>query len=284
MLSLSLVYIFIFNYIPMFGVIISFQDFNPARGFLKSEWVGWYNFEMVFTSSKIGQVFLNTVILSVTKMFFNYTIPILFAILLDEVFHVRYKRSIQTMVYLPNFLSWVILGFTFKQMFGYNGLVNNIITLFTDKPILFFEDNTWFRIMVIATDAWKDFGAGAIIYIAALTNVNPNLFEAAEMDGASRFQRIIHVSLPALKPLMLLNLTLSLGGVLNSDFGQIFNLYNPTVYESADVLATYVYRMGLVGGEMGYSAAVGLLNSVISLVLVLTSWWLAQKYSDYRIF
>lgn len=284
MLSPGVIYLLIFNYLPMIGVVIAFQDFSPARGFFGSKWVGLDNFRHLFESQVIGQVFLNTVVIACSKMVFNYFVPIVFALLLNEVVHSFYKRVVQTLVYLPHFISWVVLGVTFKHLFSMNGIANQLIELIFGTRIMFFENDFWFRVLVVLSDTWKDFGFGAILYLAALTNINPNLYEAARIDGANRWRQILHVSIPGMMPTMVLVATLSLSGVLNAGFGQIFNLYNPVVYGGGDIIDTYVYRIGLVSGKFGMSTAVGLLKSVISIFLISTSWWMADKFANYRIF
>ena len=217
-------------------------------------------------------------------MVLNLVIPLVFALLLNEVTHPRYKRLVQTVVYLPHFLSWVILASIILSLFGYNGVVNHIFGLFGGEPKVWMQDAGIFRQLVIGTDVWKEFGYNAVIFLAALTGVNPNLYEAAAIDGAGRWKSIWHITLPALVPTIVLLGVLSLGSVLNAGFDQVFNLYNPMVYSTGDILDTWVYRMGLVDLQFSLATTAGLFKSVVSFVLIVASYAIAYKAADYRIF
>ena len=214
----------------------------------------------------------------------NMIVPIVFSILLNELRHEAYKRTVQTVVYLPHFMSWVVLAIPIMNIFAYDGIVNDIITALGGTPIMFLASNTWFRPILILTDVWKEFGFGTIVYLAAITGIDPALYEAAVIDGASRGQRMLHVTLPGMLPTIVLLATRSLGNVLNAGFDQIYNLYIPAVYETADIIDTYVYRAGLIDMNYSLSTAVGLMKSVISIVLILTSNHLAYRLANYRIF
>lgn len=284
MLFPGTVLLIIFCVIPMFGIIIAFQKFVPAKGFFKSQWVGLANILFMFQLPDSKQIFLNTVIIAVSKMAVNLVVPIAAALLLNEIKKRWYKRTVQTLIYLPHFLSWVVFAAMIGNIFSYDGFVNNIFGLFKVEPIMFLSSNTWFRPIIIFTDAWKSFGFGTVIYLAALTGIDPTLYESAAIDGAKRFQRLSYITLPGILPTIILMMTLSLGNILNAGFEQILNLYNALVYSTADIIDTYVYRVGLVGRQYGIGTAVGLMKSIISFFLIVVSYKLAEKYANYRIF
>nr|WP_306981069.1 ABC transporter permease subunit [Alkalicoccobacillus murimartini] len=275
----------VFNYVPLGGIVMAFQEYKPWLGFSGSEWVGVDQFKRIFEFSEGRQVIWNTLVISSFKIVFQLIIPIIFALLLNEVRVMAFKRSIQTLVYLPHFLSWVILGGILLDLLSVDGgLVNQLLNFFGMKSIFFLGDGDWFRVTVIASDVWKDFGFSAIIFLAALAGINPNLYEAAVVDGANRFHQVLFITLPALLPITIVVATLALGNILNAGFDQIFNLYNPLVYDKGDIIDTYVYRQGLLGGNFSYATAVGLFKSVIAFILIVIGYRLAYKYANYRIF
>lgn len=274
----------IFSYIPMYGLQIAFKDFNPALGFAKSPWVGLDWYKALFTLPNFTTVITNTVVIAVIKIILGQFVPIVFALLLNEVKQIHFKKTVQTMVYLPHFLSWVIVGGLFLDLLSGDGLVNQAVGLLGFKPIPFLYSNDWFKFTIISTDIWKGFGWGAILYLAALTNISPELYEAGVIDGATRFQRMIHITIPGISPTIVLLAALSLGSILNAGFDQILILYNPAVYESGDVLDTFIFRQGLTDMQFSLATAVGLLRSVIGFGLVLLSNYLAYKLANYRIF
>lgn len=284
MLMPGLIMRIIFCVIPLFGAVIAFQNYVPAKGILGSEWVGLDNFKFMFQIPNSWQVLSNTVIIAVAKIITGIVVPVVFALLLNEARNGIFKRAVQTIVYLPHFLSWVILGGIFSTMFSLDGIVNQIVMMFGGDPIMFLGSNAWFRPIIILTDIWKNFGYGAIVYLAALTSIDPTLYEAAAIDGAGRMKQLLHVTLPALVPTIILMTTLSLGQVLNAGFDQIFNMYSPLVYETGDIIDTYVYRLGLVDMQFSLSTAVGLLKSLVSSVLIIVSYVLANKFAGYKIF
>lgn len=280
----GVVLLFMFCYVPMGGIVMAFQNFVPAKGLWNSEWVGLKNFTRLFTLPGIGDVFWNTIVISIAKIILGIIVPVIFAILLNEAKNIGFRRVVQTVVYLPNFISWVILGTVFKQVFGMYGPVNNVITSLGFPELSFLTNGSLFRGLLIGTDVWKNFGFGTIVYLAAILGISPQLYEAARMDGATRWQRIWHVTLPGMKPTIVLMATLALGNVLNGGFEQILNMYNTMVYDKADIIDTFVYRMGLVNVQYSLATAVGLLKSVISAVLIILAHYLAEKFADYRIF
>lgn len=284
MMAPGMIFLIIFSFIPMFGIIMSFQNYMPAKGIMGSPWVGLDNFKFMFQIPDSKQIFLNTLVIAVGKIILGTFVTIVFALLLNEVRLKFAKKAIQTIVYLPNFLSWVILSTVVVNIFSFDGPINGIIEKLGGDPILFMASNTWFRPMLIVTDVWKTFGYGAIIYLAALTAIDPGLYEAASIDGANRFKRMLHITIPGILPTIMLVTIMNLPNILNAGFDQIFNLYNPLVMETSDIIDTYVYRVGLVGRQFSLGTAVGLMRSVVGIILMLTANKIAQKTTDYRIF
>ncbi|RAV06647.1 sugar ABC transporter permease [Paenibacillus sp. YN15] len=276
-----LLYFLVFKYLPMYGVIIAFKDYEPTGGFwgiLKSEWVGLQNFKMFFTSIYFGRLMKNTLLISFYRLLFGFPAPILLAILINEIKNVFFKKTVQTITYMPHFLSWVVVsGFLTILLSTTGGPVNALLERAGIEPIVFIADKSFFRSLLVLSDIWKGIGWGTIIYLAALTNVNPELYEASMMDGASKFRQVWHISLPGIKEIIAIMLILAVGRILDENFEQIFNLYSPAVYEVADVFETYVYRQGLVEAKFSYSAAVGLFKSVVSLIMVILSNAAAKK-------
>ena len=275
----------VFQYIPMGGIVIAFQDYKPYLGFSGSEWVGWDNFRYLFLYPDVGQVVWNTLFIAFFKIVAGLIAPLLFAILLNEVRLVGFKRVSQTLVYLPHFLSWVILGGILLDILSpQGGIVNQLIVAFGGKPIFFLGDGTWFRVTLIVSDVWKEFGFGTIVFLASLAGINPALYEAAEVDGANRFKQTLHITIPALMPITIVLMTLSIGNILNAGFDQVFNLYNPLVYDKGDIIDTFVYRLGILNGKMSFATAVGLFKSVVATILIVISYRLAYKLANYRVF
>ncbi|MCC3374488.1 sugar ABC transporter permease [Cohnella sp. REN36] len=284
MLLPGMIWLILFSIVPMLGIVMAFQNYNPGQGLFRSEWVGLDNFKYMFQLGDSRTVILNTFIIAVGKIVLGLVVPLVFAILLNELTHLRFKKLVQTVVYLPHFLSWVIMATIVIGIFGYYGVANTIVQAFGGHPKLFMADAGIFRQLVIGTDVWKEFGYNAIIYLAALTGVNLNLYEAAAIDGANRWQLIRHVTLPALSTTVVLLGVLSLGNVLNAGFDQVYNLYNPLVYSTGDILDTWVYRLGLQNLQFSLATAAGLFKSVISFVLIFISYRLAYRYADYTVF
>ncbi|MDR0656826.1 MAG: ABC transporter permease subunit [Treponema sp.] len=277
-------WLFLFSIVPMYGIVMAFQDFNPSLGFFRSRWTGFANFEYLFMLGDSKQVIINTLIIAVGKMILNLVFPLAFALLLNEVRIRVYKKFIQTIVYLPHFISWVILASVVLNIFGYRGVINTITALFGAEPKVWMTDASIFRQLVIGTEVWKEFGYNAVIFLAALTGINPNLYEAAAIDGAGRLRSTWHVTLPGISSTIVVLGVLGLGNVLNAGFDQIYNLYNPMVYSSGDIIDTWVYRMGLINLQFSLATAAGLLKSVVSFVLIVSSWLMAYKFADYKVF
>ncbi|WP_314588658.1 ABC transporter permease subunit [Paenibacillus terrigena] len=285
MLLPGLILVLIFCYYPMAGIMMAFQKYIPNKGLLGSPFIGMRNFQLLIEYPDIGRVFLNTIYIAVMKIIAGLIVPITIAILLNELRKEWVKRTFQTLVYLPHFLSWVLLsGILVDILSPSSGILNQLLGIFGIKPIFFLGDNAWFPYVMVISDVWKEFGFGTIVYLAALTGINPSLYEAAEIDGAGRFKQILNVTLPGMMPIIILMLTLNIGNVLNAGFEQIFNLYSPPVYESADIIDTFVYRMGVQQAQFGFATAVGLLKSIVSFIFISVSYVLAYRIANYRIF
>lgn len=280
----GLIWLVLFSLVPMAGIIMAFQDFKPGLGWLHSPFIGFDNFRFMFVISEVRQVFINTVAIAMGKIIGNLIVPLIFALLLNELTLKRLVRPIQTIAYMPYFLSWVILAGIILNVFGYTGPVNSFRSLFGSEPILFFGRPDLFRALVIGSDIWKGFGYNAVIYLAALTSIDPNLHEAAGIDGAGRLRRLWHITLPGITGTVVLLAILSLGNVLNAGFDQIYNLYNPLVYSSGDIIDTWVYRAGLRDLQFSLATTVGLLKSVVSFLLISLAYFLADRFAGYKLF
>lgn len=276
----------IFSYLPMAGIVIAFQKFIPAKGlFGHQKWIGLDNFKYVLDLPNFGSVIWNTISIAVMKIILGLVIPIIFAILINEVTSNTLKRSVQTLIYLPHFLSWVVLGGILIDILSPSGgIVNGLLNSIGIEPIFFLGDNKWFPATMVLTETWKEFGYGTIIYLAAITGIDPSLYEAARIDGANRWKQTLNITLPGMKMVIVLLMVLSLGNLLNAGFDQIFNLYSPPVYQSGDIIDTFVYRIGLLDAQYGVATAVGLFKSVVSFTLISVSYFFAYKFADYRIF
>lgn len=284
MLVPALVILALFHYYPMYGVVIAFQDFNPGLGFTRSPWVGLDNFKYVFSLPDFKQIFWNTLVIAVSKIVLLQLSAVVLALMLNEVRSVLLKRSVQTIVYLPHFLSWVVLGGILLDILAPGGIVGQFVKLLGLEPILFLGSNKWFRHTMVVTHVWKEVGWATIIYLAALMGIDPALHEAAAIDGANRLRRILHITLPGIRSTVVLLACLNLGAVLNAGFDQILNLYNPAVYRTGDIFGTYVYRAGLIAARYSLGGAIGLFRSLLGLLLIIVAYWLADRYSGYRIF
>ncbi len=280
----GLIGLILFSYFPIFGIALAFQKFNPGLGVLKSRWVGLDNFRHLFALPEFWRITRNTFIIAVAKTVALQFFAVLFALMLNEIRSRVFKRSIQTIVYLPHFLSWVILGGLMLDLLGSTGLVNQLIRRVGGDTIIFLGSNVWFRPVLVVTYLWQEVGWSAIIYLAALAGIDPELYEAASIDGANHLKQIRYVTLPGILSTVLLVAVLNLGSMLDAGFDQVLNLYNPVVYPTGDILDTYVYRVGLVAAQFSLATAVGLFRSIIRLLLVVVGYWLANKYTEYRIF
>lgn len=286
MLLPGILILFVYTVLPFFGNFMAFQDFQPAKGFFQSKWVGLDNFKYMLMLPDTFKIFRNTFVIAVGKIIFNLAASIFFAILLYEMGGKRFKKAVQTICFLPHFLSWVILAVIFRDLLDGSGIINALLLKMgiIDEAIVFLGSNKFFQGFIIGTDVWKEFGYGAIIFIAALAGINQELYEAAAIDGASRLRRIWHITLPGIRVTVVLVATLNIANVLNAGFDQVYNLYSPIVYETGDIIDTYVYRMSFESAQYSLATAIGLLKSIVSFVLIVTSNFMSNKFANYRIF
>lgn len=273
-----LLYFAIFHYGPMYGVIIAFKEFYPIKGVLGSEWVGFENFEKLFTGLYFLPVLKNTLLISFYKLIFGFPAPIILALMLNEVKNHKFKKSVQTFTYLPHFISWVVLaGIVIEVLSPSRGLVNYIIQLFGGEPIFFVGDERYFRTVLVGSSIWREVGWQSVIYLAAITGVNPELYDVAEIDGAGRLRKIWSITMPAIIPIIIIMFIFASGSIINDDFDQIYNLLNAKVLSVGEVISTYTYREGLQQMNYSYATAVGLFKNIIALILVTSTNFLARK-------
>lgn len=285
MLVPGVLILLIYCYYPMVGFVIAFQKFIPINGLFGSDWIGFGNFRYVLQMPDIWQVLGNTVFIASMKILLGLAVPILVAVLLNELKHMLIKRGVQTLIYLPHFLSWVILGGVLVDILSPSeGIINQLLNAVEMDSIFFLGSNKWFPAVLIFSDVWKEFGFSTIVFLAAITGINPSLYEAAIVDGANHTRQAWHITLPGMVPVIVLMATLSLGNVLNAGFDQVFNLYSPSVYQSGDILDTLIYRIGLLDAQFGVATAIGLFKSFVSFVLITISYFLAYRLVNYRIF
>lgn len=268
----AIVVIFLFCYKPMYGIVIAFKDYKVRKGILGSDWIGMYNFNRMFTYANFGQLMYNTLYISLLKLVIGTMSTLLLALLFNELRNAKFKRVVQSLSYLPHFISWVILGGIIRELFSpTRGVINEIVKFFGGDPIYFLADTHYFVGVLIVTHIWQSIGWGTIIYLAAISAIDQEQYESAVIDGASRYHQARYITLPSIMPTVATLLILNLGSVMNAGFDQIFNLYNTQVYAVADILDTYVYRVGLINFDYSYSAAIGLFKNVIGIVLVIGS-------------
>jgi len=278
----GLIFYIIFHYVPMYGVVIAFKQYNGRLGILGSPWIGFEHFVDFFNYPYFWRLLRNTFLLSFYSLLWGFPAPIVLAIILTEVRNSLYRRIVQTVSYLPHFLSVVIIvGMLTLFLSPSNGFINILLNrIFGIEPIYFLADPRWFRTVFVASNIWQNIGWGAIIYLAALSRVDAQLYEAATIDGASRVRQIWHISIPSIMPTMIILLILRMGGLLSVGFEKVLLMYNPAVYETADVISTFVYRRGLLHAEFSFGAAVGLFNSIINLILLLSANWVSRRVSE----
>lgn len=277
----GIIYFAVFHYAPMYGIVMAFQKFNPIAGISGSPFVGLENFKVLFQSESFITVFKNSLYISVLRLIWGFPMPILLALMLNEIKYKRFAKVSQTVMYLPHFISWVVLsGIIINLLSPSTGMINYIVKLFGGDSIAFLQDPKYFRSILVISDIWKEAGWGTIVYIAAIAGIDSEMYEAARIDGASFMQKIGYITLPSIIPTITVLFILRLGSILKNGFEQIFMLYSPTVYGVADVFETYTYRIGLREGQFSFATAVGLFQSVVGLILVLATNKLAQKYGE----
>ncbi|AJY75340.1 ABC transporter permease [Paenibacillus beijingensis] len=273
-------YLLIFKYAPMFGIAIAFKDFNFVRGIWGSDWIGFDNFRYLVASDHFFRVLRNSLLLSLYQIVWGFPAPIVVALMLNEIRHMLFKKVTQTVLYLPHFISWVVLaGIVSNFLSPSTGLFNFVVSFFGFEKIPFLLKPEYFRTIIVSAEVWKEVGWGTIIYLAAMTGVDPTLYESATIDGASRLQKIRYITLPGISATIVILLLLKLGNILDNGFEQVYLLYNPMTYETGDVFETYTYRIGLQDGRLSYATAVGLFKSAVGFVLIIAANFAARRIS-----
>ena len=285
----GLAFFLLFKYVPMYGIIIACKNYKGAAGgfsaIMSAPWIGLKNFEIFFNSLYCERVFKNTIYLSLLRLIFSFPAPILLALMINEIRANWFKRTVQTITYMPYFLSWVVVAGLLNTLLSPdNGAINTIIKMAGGQPVYFLTSKQWFRPILIISEIWKNIGYGSIVYLAAITSIDQEQYEAARVDGANKLQQIIHITLPALSEIIAIMLILQIGKMFDDNFDQIFNLYSPSVYEVSDVFETYVYRNGIQQSKFSYSAAVGLVKSVLALAMIVFSNKASKKLGAQGLF
>lgn len=279
-----ILYVFVFNYIPMFGLAISFQDYSLVKGVFGSKWVGFDNFIDFFQSMYFGRTLRNTVVLSLLDLLFNFPAPIILALMLNELKHIRYKKLIQTVSYMPHFISMIVVAGLINEFTNSSGVLAGIVSSLGGTPQSYISLPQYFRPIFIISEIWQNVGFNSIIYLAALSGINEELYEAARIDGAGRIRQIWNVTLPGIAPTIIIMLILRCGYIMNLNFEKVLLLYSASTYETSDVIMTYVYRIGIIKQKIGYSTAVGLFNSVVSFMLMLFANKISKTYTETSMF
>lgn len=271
-------YFIIFRYMPMYGILMAFEDYNPMKGILRSHWVGLSVFKDMFSGLYFWPVFRNTLIISFLKLLFGFPAPIILCLLLNEVRNASYKKVVQTLTYLPHFVSWVVLaGILIQLLSPSTGAVNYIIRFFGGKAIYFVADTHWFRTVLVSSSIWREIGWQSIVYLAAVTSIDPELYDVAELDGAGRLRRVWNITIPSILPIVVIMFIFAVGNIMNDDFDQVYNLLNAKVMSVGDVISTYTYRVGLQQMDYSYATAVGLFKNIIAVILVTLTNALARR-------
>ena len=285
----GLAFFLLFKYVPMYGIIIAFKNYKGAAGgfsaIMSAPWIGLKNFEIFFNSLYCERVFKNTIYLSILRLIFSFPAPILLALMINEIRATWFKRTVQTVTYMPYFLSWVVVAGLLNTLLSPdNGAINALIKMAGGQPVYFLTSKQWFRPILIISEIWKNIGYGSIVYLAAITGIDQEQYEAARVDGANKLQQIIHITIPALSEIIAIMLILQIGKMFDDNFDQIFNLYSPSVYEVSDVFETYIYRNGIQQSKFSYSAAVGLVKSVLALAMIVFSNKASKKLGAQGLF
>ncbi|HGR5721983.1 TPA: ABC transporter permease [Streptococcus pneumoniae] len=274
------VLLILFTYGPMYGIIMAFQDFTVFKGYTGSPFVGLKHFQRLFSDPLFYRLFKNTFMVGVLDFLFSFPAPLIFALILNEVRKVRFKSVVQSISYLPHFIPLVVMVGIIFELFGSYGIINSLLSSLGMEPISFFTKSEWFLPLYIGSGVWKTIGWGSIIYMGALTNIDSTLYEAADMDGANRWHKMWHVTLPSLRPTVVTLFILNAGGIMQVGFEKVFLMSSPATYEVSDVLSTYVYRQGILNSDFSYSAAVGLFNNIVALLFVLLANKIAKKLGE----
>lgn len=281
MTLLGVVWMFVFTYLPAYGVIVAFKRFSVVDGIWGSQWVGLHNFNMFFDNPFFYRLVGNTFSLGFFTLLWGFWPPIILALLLNELKHKLFKKTVQTISYLPHFIAIIIIVGMLKEFFSYKGIVNQLLEAAGIASINFFSEPDWFRPLYIGSDIWQSIGFSSIIYLAVLSGLNPELYESASIDGANRFRKALHITIPGILPTVMILLILNTTSIVNVGFEKVFLMYSPAIYSKADVIATFTYRMGIEGGQISYGAAVGLLNQLVSLVFLVAANYISRKTTEY---
>ncbi|WP_246873736.1 ABC transporter permease [Paenibacillus dendritiformis] len=276
-------YYAIFHYAPMYGIQIAFKDYSPALGFLDSPWAGFKYFEEFFNSHFFWRIVRNTLLLSLCELIFSFPAPIILALMLNEIRHQLFKRAVQTITYIPHFISIVVIVGMMVDFLARDGLINNILSWFGVEAVAYLREPGWFRTLYISSGIWQGVGWGTIIYLAAISNIDPSLYEAAKVDGASKWRQVVHITIPGIMPVVIILLILQMGSIMSVSTDKILLMYNSSTYETADVIGTYVYRKGLLEANYSYSTAIGLFNSVINFALLILANTVSRRTSDSKL-
>lgn len=280
-----LVWLIVYSYLPMYGIVLAWKDYYAKKGILGSPWVGWKNFELMFAMPQFGRAIKNTLIISLSKLAFTFILPIVLALLINEVRNKGYRKTVQTLTYLPHFVSWVIIGGIVKNFLSYDhGVLNNLLVTLGQEKIAFLNEPNYFVTILITAEVWKGTGWGSIIYLASIMGVDPNMYEAAELDGCNRFKMMLYITIPTIMPTISMMLVLAIANVMNAGFDSIYNLYNPATYSKADVIDTLAYRLFKEDQAWEISAAVGLFKTSINFVLLGIGNVLTKKMTGYSMY
>ncbi len=284
MLVIPVVLTLLYKYVPMLGIIIAFKNYKPGMDIFDAKWVGMQNFRVLFMMPGFLDALRNTVTIAVVKIILGIFIPVTFSLMLNDLNNVAVKRSIQTVIYMPHFISWVLMAGIIQRLLSPTGLFNQLISALGGEPQVFLAQKNLFQPLIFITNTWKEFGYGTIVYLAAICSIDHSLYEAAMVDGAGAWRKLWHITLPGIVPTIILMMVLSLGNILNAGFDQIFNLYSPIVYKTGDIIDTFVYRMAFNQAQFSISTAAGLFKSAISCVLIVSSYHIAYRTSGYYVF
>lgn len=276
----GIIYLIMFKYIPMMGSIIAFKDYSAYKGILDSAWCGLENFKKLFQYPDFYKILRNTVVLGLLKVVLTFPVPVILALMLNELRNAKVKKVVQTIICIPYFVSWVVVGGLVFDIFGVGGLFNNVREFFGMETLLVMQKESWFRPVYVLSTIWKESGWGTVVYLAAISSIDPSLYESASIDGALRFQKMRYITFPLLIPTILTLLLLNIGSFLTLGFDQVYNLYTPMTYSVADIFDTYVFRVGIQQAQYSFATAVGLFQSVVGLIMVVTFNKIANKISD----
>jgi len=284
MLLLPVIFTIIYKYVPMLGIVIAFENYKPGMPIFGAKWVGMQNFRLLFMMPGFSDALTNTVVIAVVKIVLGIVVPVTFSLMLNDLKCIGIKRTVQTVIYMPHFISWVLMASIIQRLMSPNGLINQLVVTLGGESRVWLADKNLFQPIIQVTNVWKEFGYGTIVYLAAICSIDNSLYEAAMVDGAGAWRKLWHITLPGIVPTIILMTVLALGNVLNAGFDQIFNLYSPIVYKTGDIIDTFVYRMAFNQAQFSISTAAGLFKSVISCVLIISSYRIAYRTSGYRVF